>query len=152
MLKTYNAKAGEVLPAWHHFDADGLVLGRMAARIATILQGKHKARYTPHVDTGDFVIVTNAAKVVVTGLKEENRFHRWHTGYMGGLREMSVAELREKHPERLVMLAVRRMMPKTRLGRQMLRKLKIYAGSEHPHEAQQPIAAETTVFRPKENQ
>jgi large subunit ribosomal protein L13 len=149
MQKTYQAKPGEVLRQWHHFDADGVVLGRMAARIAQLLQGKHHARYTPHVDTGDFIVVTNAEKVYLSGNKDEQRMHRHHTGYMGGLKEMSVAEMRTKHPERVIELAVRRMMPKTRLGRQMLSKLKVYAGSEHPHEAQQPQAVDTTPFKPR---
>lgn len=148
-MKTYLAKPGEVTQAWHLFDADGLVLGRMAARIATILQGKHHARYTPHVDTGDFVVVTNASKVVMTGAKPDDRVHRWHTGYLGGLRAMTAGEMREKQPERLVELAVRRMLPKTRLGRHMLKKLKVYAGTEHAHEAQKPIPADTTALRPK---
>ena len=151
MLKTYNAKPGEVQATWHLFDAEGLVLGRMASRIAILLQGKHHARYTPHVDTGDFVIVLNAEKVVLSGAKLDDRMHRWHTGYIGGLKEMSAGEMRERHPDRLVQQAVRRMLPKTRLGRQMLRKLKVYAGSEHPHEAQQPVAAETANLRPKES-
>ena len=148
-MKTYQAKPGEVQQAWHHFDADGAVLGRMASRIAMILQGKHHARYTPHVDTGDFVVVTNAAKVFLGGNKETDRMHRWHTGYIGGLKEMAVGELREKAPERLVELAVRRMLPKTRLGRQMLKKLKVYGGSDHPHGAQQPHAVDMSVFQPK---
>lgn len=146
-MKTYNAKVGEVQQAWHLFDADNVVLGRMAARIALILQGKHHGRYTPHVDTGDFVIVTNAAKVALSGKKFENRVHRWHTGYLGGLKEITSGEMRDKHPERLVELAVRRMMPKTALGRQMFKKLKVFAGSEHPHGAQQPVAVDMTQYK-----
>ena len=149
MQKTYQAKPGEVLRQWHHFDADGVVLGRMAARIALLLQGKHHGRYTPHVDTGDFIVVTNASKVHLSGDKNAQRVHRHHTGFMGGLKEMSVAEMREKHPARVIELAVRRMMPKTRLGRQMLTKLKVYAGPDHPHEAQQPQAVDTTPFKPR---
>lgn len=147
MEKTFQAKPGEVLRGWQHFDADGVVLGRMAARIALVLQGKHHARYTPHVDTGDFVVVTNAEKVAMTGRKWEQRMHRHHTGYMGGLLEMSAGEMREKHPERVVELAVRRMMPKTRLGRAMLKKLKVYAGPDHPHGAQQPVAVDTAPYK-----
>jgi len=124
---------------WHHFDADGATLGRMAARIAVLLQGKHHARYTPHVDTGDFVVVTNAEKVALSGSKRTDRMHRWHTGYLGGLKEMSAGDMIEKHPARLIELAVRRMLPKSRLGRQMLKKLKVYEGTEHPHTTQQPI-------------
>ncbi len=146
-MKTYHAKPGEVQQAWHLFDADGVVLGRLAARIALILQGKHHGRYTPHVDTGDFVIVTNAASVALSGRKEDDRVHRWHTGYLGGLKEMNVAEMREKHPERLVELAVKRMMPKTKMGRAMLKKLKVYAGTEHRHGAQQPVAVDMTTFK-----
>jgi large subunit ribosomal protein L13 len=147
VTKTFLAKPGEVQAIWQHFDADGLILGRLAARIATLLQGKHHGRYTPHVDTGDFVLVTNAKKVVLTGDKAKKRMHRWHTGYIGGLKEVSAGEMREKDSRRLVELAVRRMMPKTRLGRAMLKKLKIYAGAEHPHEAQQPVPADTTPYR-----
>lgn len=147
MTKTYMAKTGEVQQRWLLLDADGAVLGRLAARIATVLQGKHHARYTPHVDTGDFVIVTNAAKVVLTGTKADDRMIRWHTGYVGGLQEVSAGTMRDKDPERLVRLAVRRMLPKTRLGRHMLSKLKIYAGAEHPHEAQQPVAVDTKPYR-----
>jgi large subunit ribosomal protein L13 len=146
---TYLAKTGEVLPKWLVFDADGVVLGRMASRIAMVLQGKHHARYTPHVDTGDFVVVINAAKVGLTGNKANTRIHHWHTGYLGGMKELSAGAMREKDPERLVKLAVRRMMPKTRLSAQMLTKLKIYAGSEHPHAAQQPVAVDLTPYRMK---
>jgi len=146
-MKTYQSKPGEVQQAWHLFDADGVVLGRLAARVALILQGKHHGRYTPHVDTGDFVIITNAASVALSGRKEDDRVHRWHTGYLGGLKEMNVAEMREKHPERLVELAVRRMMPKTKMGRAMLKKLKVYAGTEHRHGAQQPVAVDMSTFK-----
>ncbi len=145
--KTYLAKPGETLQRWQHFDAEGLVLGRMAARIAVILQGKHHARYTPHVDTGDFVLVTNASKVVLTGRKAADRMQRWHTGYLGGLVEIPSGAMREQDPDRLVRLAVRRMLPKTRLGRAMLSKLKIYGGTEHPHAAQSPIVVDTTPYR-----
>lgn len=146
-MKTYHAKVGEVQQGWHLLDADNVVLGRMATRIALILQGKHHGRYTQHVDTGDFVIVTNASKVALSGNKLENRMHRWHTGYIGGLKEMSAGEMLAKHPERLVELAVRRMMPKTSLGRQMFKKLKVFAGSDHPHAAQQPVAVDMTQYK-----
>lgn len=151
MNKTYHAKPGEVQAAWQLFDANGAVLGRMAARIAMVLQGKHHGRYTAHVDTGDFVVVLNAEQVFMSGSKRDDRMHRWHTGYIGGLREMSVGEMIEKHPTRVVELAVRRMMPKTRMGRQMLKKLKIYAGGEHPHAAQQPHPVDMTEFQPKDS-
>lgn len=150
-MKTFLAKPGEVQARWQHFDADGVVLGRLAARIATVLQGKHHARWTPHVDTGDFVVVTNASKVVMTGAKFDQRLLRWHTGTLSGLREVPAGELRDRQPERLVRLAVRRMMPKTKLGRAMFAKLKVYAGAEHPHAAQQPVAVDTTPYRSPSN-
>ncbi len=146
-MKTYLAKPGEVQQQWQHFDADGAVLGRMAARIATVLQGKHRPQYTPHVDTGDFVVVTNAAKVLLTGEKKDQRMIRWHTGYIGHLREMSVGEMLDKHPERVVELAVRRMMPKTKLGRAMMKKLKVVPGPDHKFGAQKPVTADTTPFK-----
>ena len=147
MTKSYLAKPGEVDAQWLLFDADGVVLGRMAARIALVLQGKHRATYTPHVDTGDFVVVTNARKVVLTGNKANTRLHRWHTGYLGGLKEVSAGALRERDSERLVKLAVRRMLPKTRLAAQMLGKLKVYPGADHPHAAQKPAAVDTKPYR-----
>ena len=149
MTKTYLAKPGEVQRAWVHFDADGAVLGRLAVRIATVLQGKHHPRWTPHGDTGDCVVVTSAAKVALTGNKADTRVHRWHTYYLGGLREMSAGDMRARDPQRLIELAVRRMLPKTKLGRNMIDKLKVYAGPDHPHAAQQPVTADTTRFKPK---
>lgn len=140
--QTYFAKTGDVTPCWHHIDAESKVLGRMATRIATILMGKHRPEYTPHVDCGDFVVVTNAAKVVMTGRKAEQKMQVHYTGYPGGLKTHSYGEILEKHPERLIENAVRRMLPKNRLGRQMLSKLKVYAGSDHPHQAQSPKALE----------
>jgi len=147
VTKTYLAKPGEVDARWQHFDADGAVLGRLAARIAVVLQGKHHARYTPHVDTGDFVVVTNAAKVVLTGTKADTRVHHWHSGYLGGLREMTAGTMRDQDPARLVRLAVRRMLPKTKLGRAMFSKLKVYKGPDHPHAAQKPIDADTAPYK-----
>lgn len=147
MIKTYNAKPGEVQQAWHLIDADGATLGRMAARIAILLQGKHHARYTPHIDTGDFVVVINASKVVMSGTKADDRMHRWHTGYMGGLKEMSAGEMRATRPDRLIELAVRRMLPKTKMGRQMYKKLKVYARGDHPHAAQQPVPVAHSTFQ-----
>lgn len=146
-MKTYLAKPGDVQRQWLHFDADGAILGRMASRIAMVLQGKHRPQYTPHVDTGDFVVVTNAAKVAMTGLKKEQRMIRWHTGYIGHLREVSVGEMLDKHPERVIELAVRRMMPKTKLGRQMMKKLKVVAGPDHQFAAQKPETVDTTPFK-----
>jgi large subunit ribosomal protein L13 len=124
-------KATEVRRAWHHVDAEGKILGRIAASIAPILMGKHHPAYTPHVDTGDFVVVTNASKVVLTGRKGEQRMHMTYSGYPGGLKSRSINHMLEKHPERVLEQAVRRMLPKTRLGRAMFKKLKVYAGPDH---------------------
>lgn len=131
-------KPGEVDAKWHLVDASGRVLGRMATEIATILMGKHRPEYTPHVDCGDHVVVTNAAELVLTGRKAEQKMELRYSGYPGGLKMRSYGDLLEKYPERLVEEAVRRMLPKNRLGRQMLKKLKVYAGTDHPHHAQQP--------------
>ena len=140
-MKTFMAKTGEIERKWHLIDADGQVLGRMATRIADLLRGKGKAEYTPHADTGDFVVVINAAKVKLTGKKDEQKTYTRSSGYPGGLRTIPVARVRERHPERLVEHAVAGMMPKNRLGRALLKKLKVYAGPEHPHAAQMPVAA-----------
>jgi len=137
-MKTYLAKPGEVVALWHVVDADGRVLGRLASRIATILQGKHRPTYTPHVDTGDFVVVVNAAKVRLTGKKMEQMTHRRLSRYPGHFRTIAVRDVMAKKPDRVVREAVRRMMPGSNLGRMMLRKLKIYAGPDHPHQAQNP--------------
>ncbi len=136
--QTTFAKAGEVEKKWHVVDATDVPLGRLASDIAVVLMGKHRPEYTPHVDTGDFVIVTNASKVALTGRKAEQRLKMHYTGYPGGLKVRTFGEVREKHPERLIEDAVRRMLPKNRLGRVMLKKLKVYAGEDHPHQAQQP--------------
>ena len=136
--QTYFAKPGEIEARWHHIDAEGKVLGRLATEVATILMGKHRPEYTPHVDCGDYVVITNCEKVALTGRKAEQKTKTRYTGYPGGLRAESYGSLRDRKPERLVEDAVRRMLPKTRLGRQMLRKLKTFAGAEHPHQAQQP--------------
>ena len=134
--------AATVSPEWVHVSARGQVLGRFAAEIARILMGKHKPTYTPHVDTGDFVVVTDAESIVVTGRKAESKVYRHHTGWIGHLVERPFLELQERHPEEIIELAVRRMLPKTRLGRRMFSKLKVYRGSEHPHGAQQPKTIE----------
>ena len=136
--KSYLAKNGELTPEWHVIDANDQVVGRLAARVAMILQGKHKPTYTPHVDTGDFVIITNAASCRVTGAKEQQRTYDTYSGYAGGRRVYSMADMRTRAPHKIIELAVRRMLPKTKLGKQMLTKLKIYPGGEHPHAAQQP--------------
>jgi large subunit ribosomal protein L13 len=137
-MSTYMAKAGEVERQWHVIDADGQVLGRLAARIAVLLQGKHKPTYTPHVDTGDFVVVLNAGKVRVTGKKADVLQYETYSRYPGGRHLYSYKRMLELHPEKIIELAVKRMLPKNRIGRDLLTKLKVYAGEAHPHAAQQP--------------
>jgi len=134
--KCYQAKPGEVERKWWSVDADGRVLGRMATKIATVLMGKHKPQYTPHVDTGDFVVVLNAEKVKLSGRKMETMEHDYYTYYPGGRRVVPYAELIKTHPDRIILLAVRRMLPKNALARRLLTKLKVYRGTEHPHQAQ----------------
>ena len=123
---------------WYVVDADGVVLGRLASRVATILRGKHKATFTPHLDMGDHVVVVNADKIHLTGRKRTDKLYRWHTGYIGGLREVTAETMLRTHPERVVEWAVQGMLPKNRLGKAMAKKLKVYRGAEHPHAAQQP--------------
>ena len=142
MRQTYFAKAGDIEKKWHMVDADGKVLGRMATQIATVLMGKHRPDYTPHIDTGDFVIVTNAEKVLLTGRKAEQKVRYTYSGYPGGLKAESYESLRNRRPEQLIEDAVRRMLPKGRLGRQMVTKLRIFRGPSHPHAAQQPTPLE----------
>jgi large subunit ribosomal protein L13 len=137
-MKSYMARPREVERNWYLIDAEGQTLGRLATEIARLLRGKNKPQYTPHVDTGDFVVVVNAEKVVVTGRKAEQKVYYRHTGYPGGLKETSYEVMMERKPTEILRRAIRGMMPKTRLGRKQLRKLKIYAGPEHPHEAQSP--------------
>lgn len=132
------AKANEVERKWYVIDAEGKVLGRLASEIASVLRGKKKPIFTPHVDCGDFVIVINADKVVLTGDKLNQKIHAYHTGYPGGRKEVVYAEMMAKRPEKVIELAVKGMLPKSRLGRQMIKKLKVYAGPEHPHAAQSP--------------
>jgi large subunit ribosomal protein L13 len=132
--------AGRVERQWYVMDAEGLVLGRVATEAARLLQGKHKPVYTPHIDTGDHVVVVNAAKVRLTGRKEDQKLYRTHSGYEGGVREQRAKDVRQKSPVRLVEEAVRGMLPKTKMGEAMWRKLKVYAGAEHPHAAQKPRA------------
>jgi large subunit ribosomal protein L13 len=136
--------AGSVPRQWHIIDAENLVLGRVATEAARLLQGKHKPVYTPHIDVGDHVVIVNAAKVRLTGRKEEQKLYRYHSGYEGGLREERAKDVRQKNPVRLVEEAVRGMLPKTKLGDAMWRKLKVYGGGEHPHAAQKPRALKTT--------
>jgi large subunit ribosomal protein L13 len=137
-VKTFSAKSHAIDREWFVLDAQGQTLGRLAARIATILRGKHKSIYTPHVDCGDYVIVVNADKVNVTGQKLDQKMYYRHSGYPGGLSEITLRKQLQIHPERVVEAAVRGMLPKNRLGRKMFKKLKVYAGPDHPHEAQQP--------------
>jgi large subunit ribosomal protein L13 len=143
-MKTYVAKESEIQRRWFLFDAEGQVLGRLATRIADVLRGKNKPTYTPNVDTGDFVVVINAEKVVVTGNKEQQKVYQRYSGYPSGLKEIKYTVMRERHPERIIELAVRRMIPKNKLGRKVIKKLKVYRGSDHPHEAQQPEAISLT--------
>jgi large subunit ribosomal protein L13 len=143
-MSTYIATAQQVAAddRWHVIDADGQVLGRLATAAARLLQGKHKSTYTPFLDTGDHVVVVNAAKVKLTGRKEDQKIYRQHSGYEGGLREERARLLRQRRPERLIEEAVRGMLPKTTLGEAMYRKLKVYAGADHPHTAQKPSKLE----------
>jgi len=138
MRKTYSPKIAEIDRQWHVVDADGLCLGRLAASVASILRGKNKPTYTPHMDTGDFVIVVNAEKVVLTGRKEDQKVYYSHTGRPGSLRAETVRMRRQRRPAKIVEAAVWGMLPKNRLGRRLHKKLKVYAGPEHPHQAQQP--------------
>jgi large subunit ribosomal protein L13 len=137
-MKTFSAKTHEVKRDWYVVDANEKVLGRLATEIARRLRGKHKAEYTPHVDTGDYIIVTNADKIAVTGRKFKEKMYYHHTGHPGGIKGISFDKLQAKHPERILERAVKGMLPKNPLGRDMFRKLKIYVGTDHPHEAQQP--------------
>jgi len=138
-MKTYTARTGEVPRQWYVVDAQGKVLGRLASRIAMVLRGKTKPTFTPHMDTGDFVVVVNAGQVQLTGRKLDNKFYYRHSGYPGGLKEISARHLLQKKPEEVLRHAVRGMLPKNSLGRHLLTKLKVYAGGEHPHQAQQPV-------------
>jgi large subunit ribosomal protein L13 len=137
-VRTYSPKPGEIERQWHVIDASDVVLGRLATHAATLLRGKHKPTFAPHVDAGDFVIVINAGKIALTGNKRQDKMAYRHSGYPGGLRQVSYGELLDKRPERAVELAVRGMLPHNRLGRQLIKKLKVYPGAEHPHAAQQP--------------
>ncbi|MBW2301576.1 MAG: 50S ribosomal protein L13 [Deltaproteobacteria bacterium] len=137
-MKTFVAKEEEVPKKWYLVDAENKVLGRLASQIASRLRGKHKPIFTPHADTGDFIVVVNAEKVALTGSKWDSKMYYRHSGYVGGLKQISARKLREKKPEDIIRFAVKRMLPKNSLGRRQLRKLKVYAGPEHPHQAQRP--------------
>lgn len=137
-MKTFSAKPETVKRDWFVIDAENKVLGRLATEVARRLRGKHKPEYTPHVDTGDYIVIINADKVAVTGNKEKNKMYHAHTGYPGGLKSMTLEKLRERAPERIIEKAVKGMLPRNPLGRAMFSKLKVFAGSEHAHTAQQP--------------
>jgi large subunit ribosomal protein L13 len=141
-VRTYSPKPGEIERQWHVIDASDVVLGRLATHAATLLRGKHKPTFAPHVDTGDFVIVINAGKVALTGNKRKNKVAYRHSGYPGGLKQTSYEVLLTKRPDRAIELAVKGMLPHNKLGNRLIRKLKVYAGSEHPHAAQQPVPFE----------
>jgi len=137
-MRTYSVKPSEINREWYVVDADGLTLGRMSCEVAKILRGKHKPQYTPHMDTGDFVIVVNAEKIKMTGDKMNQKVYYHHSGYLGGLKEKPLAKVMAEHPEEAVFHAVKGMLPHNKLGRVMFKKLKVYAGADHPHEAQDP--------------
>lgn len=137
-MKTFVAKEHEITKRWYLLDAENKILGRLATQVAVRLRGKHKAIYTPHADTGDFIVVVNAEKVLLTGSKWDNKIYYRHSGYIGGLKQISAKKLLEKRPEDLLRLAVKRMLPRNSLGRRQFKKLKVYAGPDHPHQAQQP--------------
>ncbi|MGZ3514847.1 MAG: 50S ribosomal protein L13 [Thermodesulfobacteriota bacterium] len=141
-MKTYQAKKGELDRKWYLVNAEGKVLGRLSTELVKVLKGKNKPTYTPHMDTGDFVVVVNAGKVTLTGKKMKDKIYYHHTGYPGGIKEMNAEKLLAKKPTEMIRMAVKGMLPKNSLGRQMLRKLKIYAGPNHPHEAQKPVPLE----------
>lgn len=144
-MKSYVAKPLEIERKWYVVDADGKTLGRLASEVAKILRGKHKPIFTPHVDTGDFVIVVNAEKVKVTGKKMDQKMYRWHTGYVGNLKERTFREMNQRNPEKIVELAIKGMLPHNALGSQMYTKLKVYAGPEHKHAAQMPEVLEINL-------
>ena len=148
-MKTYSARPADVERKWWLIDAEGLVLGRLASVCAVRLRGKHKALYTPHIDCGDHIVVVNADKVALTGAKEEDKVYHWHTGYPGGIRSRTVREMRARRPDQIVRKAVERMLPKTKLGRQVIGKLHIYAGGEHPHAGQKPEPLDLAAANPK---
>jgi large subunit ribosomal protein L13 len=146
-VRTYSPKAAEINKVWHVIDAEGLILGRVATVAAALLRGKHRVYYAPHIDTGDYVIIVNAAKVVTSSNKADQKFAYRHSGYPGGLRSTSWRELLDEKPEVLVHDAIKGMVPKNRLGRAQMSKLFVYAGAEHPHAAQQPTAFDTSAIR-----
>ena len=149
-MKTYSAKPSDIEKGWTLIDADGLVLGRLASIIANHLRGKHKPTYTPHMDCGDHVVVINAEKIHLTGNKRKDSIFHWHTGYPGGIKGRSKGQILDsKHPERVIEKAVERMVPRGPLGRDIMGHLRVYAGAEHPHEAQQPVTLDVAAMNPK---
>ena len=149
-MKTYSAKPSQVKKNWYVIDADGVVLGRLASQIALRLRGKHKPIYTPHIDCGDNIIVINAEKVALTGNKRTDKIYYWHTGYPGGIKSRTADKVLDgKHPERVVIKAVERMITRSSLGRQQMRKLHVYAGTEHPHQAQSPEVLDIAAMNSK---
>ncbi len=146
-MATSMPRVSEIERKWFLVDADGQVLGRLASRVATILRGKHQPCFAPHLDVGDHVVVVNAEKVHLTGRKLSDKRYRWHSGYIGGLRDVSAETMLRRHPERVIEWAVQGMLPKNRLGRAMAKKLKVYRGAAHPHQAQQPVALPAPVRR-----
>ena len=141
-VRTYSPKPGEIERQWHVIDASDVVLGRLATHAATLLRGKHKPTFAPHVDTGDFVVIINAGKVALTGNKRQTKIAYRHSGYPGGLKQVRYSELLDNRPDKAIELAVKGMLPHNKLGRQLIKKLKVYAGAEHPHAAQQPVPFE----------
>ncbi|MFB4313570.1 50S ribosomal protein L13 [Actinomadura sp. 21ATH] len=146
-MRTYTPKPADVQRQWHVIDATDVVLGRLASQVAQLLRGKHKPIYAPHLDTGDFVVIVNAEKVALSGNKLEQKRAYRHSGYPGGLRSVNYADLLEKHPERAVEKAIKGMLPKNSLGRKMFGKVKVYAGPDHPHQAQKPVPFEITQIK-----
>ena len=146
-MRTYSPKTAEIVRAWHVIDAEGLILGRLSTVVASLLRGKHRVFYAPHLDTGDNVVIVNAAKIVVSSNKASQKFAYRHSGYPGGMRATSWTDLLANNPEKLVFDSIRGMVPKNRLGRAQMGKLFVYAGPEHPHEAQQPVAFDTSAIR-----
>ncbi len=149
-MRTYSARPGDVTRAWWLIDAEDVVLGRLAVIVADRLRGKHKPLFTPHIDCGDHVVIVNAGKVKLTGNKRKDKIYYWHTGYPGGIKSRTAGKILDgKHPERVVEKAIKRMIPSGPLGRAQIRKLKVYAGAEHPHEAQQPTTLDLALLNPK---
>lgn len=149
MNKTFYPRKEDVVAQWRHIDAEGLVLGRLATHVADILRGKDKPHYTPHTDCGDYVVITNADKIILSGDKWDDKIYTRVSGWIGTKKEISAKELKAKHPTHVIELAVKRMLPKNRLSRQVLKKLKVYVGSEHPHIAQSPQACKIEIQKPR---